>query len=59
MNLYIKAAFVCFLLLLAVVYVGIASFDDEVAQEEEYCYNVKEHVWPDFKQNYKIVCFRS
>ncbi len=51
--------FKLFLILLAVAsicVVGQMDYEDAVSQEQLYCKNVREGVWPDYDSIYEKVC---
>lgn len=32
------------------------SYQDAIADQQAYCANVEQGIWPDYKKNYKKVC---
>lgn len=37
-------------------FIGDMSYEDALAEEREYCENVIEGVWPDFRGEYENIC---
>lgn len=40
----------------AVAVVMSMSYQDAIAEQEQYCSMVKDGAWPDFNKNYKDLC---
>lgn len=55
----IKGVLVIFGLLLLLGVVGRMDADEAERQAEEYCYNVKSGIWPDYAGTYEQYCRAS
>lgn len=55
-SMYFGAIGICVAAFTALLFVGTQDFNQETSFENKYCANVKNRIWPDYKQNYKEIC---
>lgn len=44
------------ILITAFILASMTDFEEELAQQERYCENVRNGVWPDYRKNYEEMC---